>query len=119
MYTDHFLPFVIRHFKFARYVGSLPFEFDLKSGKFVRIKCQRRVLIAQVQYIITLMYVALLAYRISNLPVIKILQGFPILFVFVLMLSAGSNVSVNIAPVQIINSILKFEKNLLEGMKIL
>lgn len=119
MYTGQFLPFVIQHFKFARLVGSIAFKFDAKTGKFVPIKCQKRVLASQIQYIITLMYVGLLFHSLGGLPVIKILQGFPILLVFVLMLSAGSNVSVDMAPVQIINSILNFEKNLLKGIRIL
>lgn len=118
MYTDHFLPFVVRHFKLARIFGSIAFEFDTKSRKFVRIKCRIRVIAVQLQYISTFLYVGLLFYIVLDLPVLKMLQGFPILFCFALLLSVGSNVSVDIAPVQIINSILTFEKNLVDGIQI-
>lgn len=112
MYTRQFLPFVIRYFKVARFLHNLAFEFDAESGKFVLTKTRSRVISTQFQYIITLIYVGLLSYRLNNLPMLKMLQGFPILFCFVLLASVGSNVSLDIAPVQIINSILKFEKHL-------
>lgn len=119
MYTEHFLTLLIRRSKFARLVGSLAFEFDANSGKFVLIKSRSRVIAMQVQYIMTLIYVAFLFYRLGNLPMLKMLQGFPFLFLFVLMLSVGSHVSVDVAPVQIINAIVGFEKDLLQGMPIL
>lgn len=116
MYSTHFLPLTIRHFKFCRFIRNLAFEYDSKYGKFFLIKSKTPVIKAKVAYVLSLIYVCVLLYRIANFPMLRMLQGFPILFCYVLLLSIGPNVGLDIAPVQIINSILTFEKDLLQGI---
>ncbi|OXA47974.1 hypothetical protein Fcan01_17295 [Folsomia candida] len=99
---------------FCRFIRNLAFEYDSKYGKFFLIKSKTPVIKAKVAYVLSLIYVCVLLYRIANFPMLRMLQGFPILFCYVLLLSIGPNVGLDIAPVQIINSILTFEKDLLQ-----
>lgn len=118
MYSTQFLPLVIHHFKFSYLIRSVPFDFDAKSGKLVLIKERKRILATQVQSILSLMYIIVLSYHfiLGKLPMLKMLQGFPFLLSYMLLLSTGWNVGLDIAPIQMINSILNFEKDLLKGI---
>lgn len=117
MYSTNFLPSLIGHLKVTRKIGSLPFEFDATSGKLVLIKSPWRVRASQLQSIISLGYFLVLLCHsfFGKLPMLKRLQGFPFLACYAVLVPCGWNVGLDTAPIQIINSILNFEKGLLRG----
>lgn len=118
MYSSLFLPLIIKHVQFTSRMGSFPFEFDPKSRKLIRIKDLWRVRVTQVQSVITLIYYLIMLYNFffGELPVLKRLQGFPFIIFYTILVSCGWNVGLDIAPMQLINSILTFERDLLHGM---
>lgn len=118
MYSIQFLPMVIKHFKFSRLIRSVPFEFDAKSGKLVPMKSRRRTRVTQMQSIIALSYFLVLVHHFctGDMSMVKRLQGITFLDCYMVLIFGGWNVGLDIAPIQLINSILSFEQNLLRGM---
>lgn len=117
MYSTQFLPLLRNHFKLTRHTGCLPFEFDPQSGKVVVTKSRIRVRFSQLQFVTTVIYWLVLLQHFCFGPVtmLKRLQGFLFVVGYPIFLAAGWDVGLDIAPVQIINSILAFEKGLVEG----
>lgn len=118
MYSTQFFPLVIRHLKFSRLIASAPFEYDAKSGKLIGMKGHKRVRVSQMQSLITLTYLLVLLYNFffGGMPMLKRLQGVPFLMCYSVLTSLGWNVGLDIAPIQMINSIINFERDLLQGM---
>lgn len=117
MYSDHFLPLLIRNFKLSRKILCLPFEFDAKSGKLAIIKSPRRVRVSQFKSILAFRYWLVLLWHFSfgPLTLLQRLQGFPFLVCFTILIGCGCNIFLDVGPIQVINSILVFEKDLLKG----
>lgn len=117
MYTTQFLPLVIHHFKLSRLIRSVPLEFDSKSEKLILTKSRQRRRVSQFQSILTLMYFLVLLYNflLGHLSMVKRLQGIPFVMAYGILAFIGWNVGPDIAPIQIINSILMFEKDVLQG----
>lgn len=120
MFSTQFLPQLIRHFKLTRLIGSEPFEFDSKSKKLILMKSRRRVRVFQLQSFLTFMYFLVLLYNFlfGQLSVLKRLQGVPFVVCYAVLVSIGWNVGLDVAPIQVINSILNFEKVAIQGMYI-
>lgn len=118
MYSTQFHPLLIHHFKFSRLIGSIPFEFDSQSGKLIVMKSRRRIRVYQVQYFMTIIYllVVLCNFILGDFSVQERLQGIPFLIIYFLMIVLGWNVGLDIAPIQVVNSMLSFERGLLQGM---
>lgn len=117
MYSKQFLPLLILRFKFSRLIRSVPFEYDATSGKLIVMQSRRGIRVTQIQSLVTLTYFLVLLYNylFGNVPLLKTLQGFPFLIVYATLIACGWNVGLDIDPVQIINSILKFERRLVQG----
>lgn len=120
MYTTQFVPLIIRHLNYSRELGCLPFEFNSKSGKFVLIKDKRLIRVAQLQSILTLGYFLVILYHfcLGGGIWLKKLQGLPFLICYAVLVSCRWNVGLDIAPAQLINSMVTFEKGLLQGKSI-
>lgn len=120
MFSTHTLPLLIQHLKITRLIGNFPFEFDSKSRKLVLMKSRLRVKISKIQSLITLSYFLVLLYNsfLGDMPVLKRLQGFPFIIFYMVLIPCGWNMGLDIAPMQMINSILAFERDLVEGKKV-
>lgn len=120
MYSTQFLPQIIHHLKLCDKMNCLPFEFDVKSGKFILTRCSRKIKSFQFQCILTLLYCIVLLFHLGfsgSLTRLQKFQGLPFLIIYILLLCCRWNVTLNIAPIQAVNSFLKFERELLPGMK--
>lgn len=117
MYSTKFLPWLIRHFKFSRLINCLPFEFDTQPGKITGITSKWRIRVCQIQSILGFAYWLILLHHFcfGQGTMLKKLQGFPFLICFTILIGCGFCVDQDVAPIQMINSILNFEKRLLKS----
>ncbi|XP_035715556.1 uncharacterized protein LOC118438863 [Folsomia candida] len=80
------------------------------------MKSRKRRRVTQIQSLITLTYLLVLLYNFffGDMPILKRLQGVPFLMSYAVLSSLGWNVGLDIALMQWINSILNFERDLLQ-----
>lgn len=119
MYTTQFFPLLVRHLGLCRLLKSVPAKFDSKLGKIVPVENPRDITIFRIQCIISLVYkytVAMfLNLCIGPLTVPKKFQGVSFFLIYVLLLFFKWNYHLDIAPIQVVNSCVKFEKKLVKG----
>lgn len=117
MYTTQFLPLLVRHLNRCRVLKSVPFRFDKNSGKLVLIESSGDIKIYRIQCILTLLYVAAMFAHLcfGPLTVQRKFQGFSFFGVYVMLLNNKWNFRLDIAPVQVLNSCVKFEGELVKG----
>ncbi|OXA43310.1 hypothetical protein Fcan01_22039 [Folsomia candida] len=96
----------------------IPFEFDKKSGRFVKTKSIGLIRMFKLQCVLTAIYCTAMFLNICFGPLTMSgrLQGFAMLLA---SLAAGIprwNYSIDIAPIQIINAILDFEETIMDSL---
>lgn len=122
MYSTQFLPLIVHHLKLCGIINCLPFEFDVNSKQLILTKSFRKIRIFQFQCILTVIYCIVLLFHLcfsGTLTTLQKFQGLPFFLIYILLLCCRWNVSLNISPIQAVNSFLKFERELLPGTKLL
>lgn len=118
---DHVLytisPFTNSPFSICEADWEFPLELDSKFQKVAWIKSSTRIRLSQLHSMLTLAYNAVLVYHLclGHLTLSKRLLGLPCLLTFTALTSCGWTVGPNIPPIQMINLILKYERNLVRG----
>lgn len=117
MYTKHFLPVLVRHIQLARQIGNLPLGFNEELGKLIWLKSSTRSGLSNMHSILIFVYYAVLLHHFcfGQLTLFQRLIGLPCLITFTALISCGWNMGADIVPVQMINSILSLEQNLIRG----
>ncbi|OXA48789.1 hypothetical protein Fcan01_16394 [Folsomia candida] len=117
MYSTYFLPFLLRHIKIGQKLKSIPYEFSQKSGKLVITKDKTRIWIFRLQIVLHLMYCIAMLIHLCFGPstVARKLQGFVFFCMYTVVLCGRWNYDVNVAPIQVINSAMEFEKKVVAG----
>lgn len=116
MYANEFLPLLTFQIRMCQRLNCTPFEFHQRSGRFKIIKVSRIIRIFKLQGVLSVIYCAAMFLNISFGPLTlsKKLQGL-VLFVACITASiARWNWTIDVGPIQIINTFLDFEEKILE-----
>lgn len=114
MYSTLILPIMRRHFNRIRFLGCNPLEFESPtSDKLIKVKSRKKLYI---QCFISLFYclVLLLILIWGQFPIPEKLQGFVFLTCNFIFLAGLGNPNLDIEPIQIANSFVSLEDNLLK-----
>lgn len=117
MYSTQFFPMLVRHLGHCRLLKAVPFEFDEYFKKLVPIKNSSDIKIFRCQCLIMLLYVVAMFLNlcVGPLTVQRKFQGFSFFAIYVILLLGKWNYELDIAPIQVINSCMQFETELVKG----
>lgn len=117
MYSTQFLPLLIRHIRVCRFLRSIPTDFDGKSKKLVLITGPFQIAIFRLQLILSLGYCVtlFLGLFLGKMSMSKKAQGLVFYSMHIVILAARWNYSLNNSAMQVINSAMEFETQLLQG----
>lgn len=120
MYSTQFLPFLIRHLNYCRKLKCEFIDYDPVSKKLVNVATRRRICMFRLQGILTIAYTFTMSLQLSfgSLSVQQKCQGLVFLASYLILQTTRWNYSLDIAPIQVINTFVNFENGVLaEGKK--
>lgn len=117
MFKKEFLPLLRYRFRICHLFKCIPFEFDDKSGRFIKSKSISVIRFFKFQCLLTAIYCTamILNIFIGPLTISGRLQGLAILISSLFAAIPRWNYSIDIAPIQTINAFLDFEEKIMES----
>ncbi|OXA48860.1 hypothetical protein Fcan01_16306 [Folsomia candida] len=117
MYTTQFHNLMVRHLGLCRLLKCVPAKYDANLKKIVPIDNPRDIKIFRIQCIISLVYTTAMFLNlcVGPLTIPKKFQGVSFFGIYFLLLFCKWNYRLDIAPIQVINSFVLFEKSLEKG----
>lgn len=117
MFTSEFLPALKLLVRRCNFLRCIPFEFNYESQRLSRCKSNWTNRFFQSQGILSVLYTTALFLNVcrGQLSVAENFQGGIFFMVYLLGAVGKWNYSLDIAPIQIINAILDFERDVLTG----
>lgn len=117
MFISEFVPGVKLLVRRCNFLRCIPFEFNPQSQRFSKCKSNWTNRFFQIQGILSVLYTIALFLNvcIGQRSVAQTFQGAVFFVVYLLCVVGKWNYSLDVAPIQIINAILDFERNVITG----
>lgn len=112
-----YLPFLKLDLRVCKFVKCLPFEFDKNLGHLVTTGKVWNLRIFKLECILTVVYAAALIANVclGNLTMTGKMQGAAFLPIYIFAVVTRWNYSLEVGPIQVINSMVQFENKVLRG----
>ncbi|OXA46063.1 hypothetical protein Fcan01_18933 [Folsomia candida] len=119
MYSTEFLPFVVKHYRHCRKVFKYyPFQFNAKTNRFVKITNRHGRRMFKLLLLVMLGYSTTISLALvsGSLSTAKKVQGVVFALIYILITLCVWNYNLDKAQIQVINSCLDFEDNIMRGI---
>lgn len=120
MYSTEFLPYIVRHYRRCRKVFKYyPFRFNPELNRFVKDSNPYGERMFKLLLLVMLAYSGTTSCCLifGSLSMAKKVQGVVFSLMYVLITVCTWNYDLDKSQIQVINSCLNFEDNIMEGMK--